>query len=200
MRLSPFVYRIVFCLCIFFLTGGNSYAQSSGTDAEFTNFENTHKDTLSDGMYIDSTFMMHYNLKNIPQSLKRLKAWENPQFYDSKDFIKVCDIRWKFNSNAEAESFYTKFMAQNSENGEEITDSGIKIDGVSDLRIFREGAGMRKMINSMGKPMNFYYFLFVVNNCVAKVFVCTKPDIKVKDACVFAYEAARRLIAYYDYK
>lgn len=196
MRQVLSTYKMVLLPLFIFLAGGNIRAQSPDLNAEYSKFESEYKDSLGDGAYLDSVFMGQYSLTSGVTSLKSMRVWNNPSFYDSKDFIRICDIRWKFKSNAEAEAFHKKFIIQNAENGEEITDSRIKIDDVSDLRIFREGAGMRKMMNQVGTPMNFYYFLFVVDKYVAKVFVCTKPNSKVKDAYVFAREAARKLVAY----
>jgi len=172
---------------------GKSHGQFSELEKEFMQFEKTLNDSLTQSLYIDSTFCSTYNLKNITQKFKRMNVWSNPLNYDSKDFMRVCDIRWLFKDKFEAEAFQKKFLPVNSEFGEEITNSKISIENVTQLKIFRENAQARKMNEGFGLPMNFYYFLFIVDNCVAKVFVNTKTNVTVEQAAVFAKEAAKRM-------
>ena len=172
---------------------GRSYAQFSELEKEFMQFEKTHTDSLTQSLYIDSTFCSNYNLKNITGKFKRMNVWNNPLNYDAKDFMRVCDIRWLFKDKFEAEAFHKKFLPVNSESGEEITNSKVYIENVTQLKIFRENAQARKMNEGFGLSMNFYYFIFIVDNCVAKVFVNTKTNVTVEQAAVFAKEAAKKI-------
>lgn len=156
-------------------------------------FERTHQDSLTQALYFDSTFCSSYNLKNVTRNFKRMNVWTSPLNYNTKDFMQVCDIRWLFKDKSEAEAFHKKFLTVNAEFGEEIKNSKVAIDGVTQLRIFRENEQTRKTNEGFGFPMNFYYFIFVVDNCVAKVFVNTKTNVTVEQAAVFAKEAAKRI-------
>lgn len=172
---------------------GKSNGQFSELEKEFMKFEQIHKDSLTQALYIDSSFCSNYNLKNITKSFKRMNVWNNPLNYNSKDFMRICDIRWLFGNKSEAEAFHEKFLPVNAEFGEEIKDLKVSIDNVTQLRVFRENAQSRKMNEGFGAPMNFYYFIFVVDNCVAKVFVNTKTNITAEQAAVFAKEAAKKI-------
>lgn len=170
-----------------------SYAQFSELEKEFNQFENTHNDILPQSLFIDSAFCAKYHLKNITKDFKNMNIWNENSFNDSEDFMRVCDIRWQFKDKAEAAAFHKKFLPVNSESGEPITNSKITIDKTQQLKIFRENAQTRKMNEGFGLSMNFYYFIFVVDNVVAKVFVNTKTSVTVEQAAVFAKEAAKRI-------
>lgn len=185
------IKRAIFLLgsCIVSL---NAVAQFSELEKEFMEFEQNHNDSLPQALYIDSAFCAAYNLKNITKNFRRMNVWNLPG-REVKDIKRVCDIRWVFNDKMEALAFHKKYLSVNAEFGEEIKRSGIDIENVTQLRIFRENEKTREMNKALGVPMNFYYFLFVVDNCVAKVFVCTKTEVNAEKASVFAVEAARRL-------
>ena len=71
----------------------------------------------------------------------------------------------------------------------------ITISEATNLRVFREGEKMRKMNAAFGLTLYMYYFIFTVDNYVAKVFVSSEKKITAEEAAVFAREAARRLKA-----
>ncbi len=179
-----------FCLA---LSISSASAQFSELEKEFMAFEQTHEDSLAQNVYIDSSFCSKYYLKNITQKFKRMNVWQSQSKSETNGYMRICDIRWQFKDNFEATSFHNKFISVNSEFGEEIKNSGILIDNTTHLKIFRENGQARKMNESFGSPMNFYYFIFVVDNYVAKVFVNTKTNITVDQAVIFAKEAARKL-------
>jgi len=183
---------IIFCFSLF---AAGSFAQFSELEKEFMEFEQTHKDSLTQAMFIDSSFCSKYNLKNVTRNFNRMNIWQNTSA-DPKDFMRVCDIRWQFKDNLEAVAFHKKFLSVNSEAGEEIKNANIPVANVTELRIFRESEQMRKMNEAFGAAMNSYYFIFVVDNSVAKIFVYTKPNVSAEEASIFAKEAARRLSEY----
>jgi hypothetical protein len=168
-------------------------SQSSKLRDEYYQIENSLNDTLKQDIFLDSNFCSKYNLKNSTRNFRRMNYWDNTLHYKSPDFISVYDIRWVFKSNKEALEFHKRFLPINSEGGIEIKKSGIAIDSTTNLRIFREDDGTRQMNKDFGYPMNYYYFIFVVDNTVAKVFVSAKPGVTVDQAAVFAMEASRRI-------
>ena len=184
--------KLILLLISFSLLAAKTLAQFSDLEKEFMNFENNYKDSLTQSMYFDSTFCSTYHLKNITKQFTRMNVWQN-NIADTEDFIRVCDIRWRFKNHSEALTFHKKYISVNSEGGEEIKKANISIDKITELRVFRESAEMRKMNEALGGTMYFYYYLFVVDNVMAKVFVSSKKNITTERAAIFAKEAARRL-------
>lgn len=173
--------------------GLTSFAQTQ-LEREFQKFEETHVDNISDDLFLNAAFCEKYGLKSASSGSQRMKMWTSVDGDNAEKFIKVCDVRWHFKSKKEALESYHKFMDIISEGGKEITDHSIKIEGVQELRIFETGDNMRKMMEAFKiTEKECYYFLFVCNGYVAKVFVNHKQGTTLEQASVFAVEAARLL-------
>jgi len=147
------------------------------------------KEKWSKAYYISDEFCAAKGLKP-GQTNDFMRVW-NSDFINDK-MTRVVDIRWYFSSASEANDYLEKNIADLSEKGDTI-NSKIEIPMVSNLRIFRESADMRKMNESLGLKNNMYFFIFTVKNYLAKVFV--SGDMKLEEAASFAKEAAKRLNA-----
>ena len=119
-----------------------------------------------------------------------LRAW-NAETKD-KGLMRVVDLRWYFNTAEEATQYLKLNLPYLSESGDQINQK-IKIDNVSNLYVYNEGAGARSMNKAIGVESYSYFFLFTVKNLVAKVFVNSGKQIAVNEAVVFAKEAAKKL-------
>ncbi|MCC6371878.1 MAG: hypothetical protein IT236_12790 [Bacteroidia bacterium] len=183
----------ILVLIVLFLWSNNFFAQNSALENEFVKFEQSHKDSINPVLYIGEDFYSKYGLKSVSQKQGRMQVWSHPLNFDSPDFMRIGDIRWVFKTHQEAMDFHAKYLQVNAEYGEEINMYKFKIPKVDELRVFKESEKTKFMNAEMGFPMNFYYFIFVKDRVVAKVFVNTVPSITVEQASVFAKEAARRV-------
>jgi len=174
-----------------------AWSQTS-LEKEFIQIDNQY-DTLTQKIYIDAAFCKKYNLKNETDDFKRMNVWQNPFNFESKDFITVCDIRWKFASNADAIDFCTKYATILSEDGKEM-NTPLEIDQASYLKVYRENTGITMKNESLGYSVNYYYFIFVINRCVVKVFVLAKKSVSFNQVADFANEAARKINLYFNSK
>lgn len=186
MRKTAIIAGLVFIL-------SNAYGQDLELQKEFLVFEQTHKDSLSASIFIDSSFFSSFGMKKLPQRINREQVWQHPLNYNSKEFITVTDTRWRFKDNAEAKAFFRKFLHVNTDYGEELKSTLIFIDDVNSLKIFRENEDARKMNENSGFPTHTYSFMFIVNNLVAKIIVITNGVTSVDRASLFPREAARRM-------
>lgn len=182
-------------LVILLFSALHAFGQKSDLDLvkEFMAFQKSHNDSLTRETYMDAAFCSKFNLKEDSWNYRRMATWVNPAGHGSKDFIKVCDIRWRFKDNKEALAFHKKFLGVNSDYGEEIEMHNLELQHAQDFHVFRENVGARQMSADFGYPVSTYYFLFVMDNHVAKVLVNTKTSVTVDQAFVFAKEAARKL-------
>jgi len=147
------------------------------------------KEKWSKAFYISDEFCAARGLKP-GESNDLLRVW-NGDFINGM-MTRVVDIRWYFTSVSEAKDYLEKNITDLSEKGDTI-NTKIEIPMVSNLRIFRESADLRKMNESFGLKSNMYYFIFTVKNYLTKVFV--SGDMKLEEAAAFAKEAAKRLNA-----
>jgi hypothetical protein len=149
------------------------------------------KEKWSKSFFISDEFCAAKGLKP-SETNTLLRVWNGNT--KGEGLSRVVDIRWYFAKPQEAAQYLTDNIKELSENGDELT-TGITIKDAANLRVFRESAGMRKLNEGLGTTIYMYYFLFTVDNCVAKVFVSTEKKISTEQAADFAREAAKRLKA-----
>jgi len=147
------------------------------------------KEKWSKDFYISDEFCATKGLKP-GETNGMLRVWNSVG--KGSDVSRVVDIRWYFATAREALQYLKDNLSDLSEQGDSITEK-IIIDSVSNLAVYKEGAGMRKMNEALGIKMKMYFFLFTVKNYLAKVFVSSEKDLTVADALLFAKEAAKRL-------
>src|SRR5262245_55198557 len=109
-----------FALFTLLLSALHAFGQKSDLDLvkEFMAFQKSHIDSLTRETYMDAAFCSKFNLKEESWNYRRMATWLHPAGHDSKDFIKVCDIRWKFKDHQEALRFHNRFLGVNSDYGE----------------------------------------------------------------------------------
>jgi len=145
-------------------------------------------DKIPDNLFIPDAFFTKYNLEMAPQSNVHIKDWST---IDRTARIGVVDdVRWEFNNAEEAMAYHKKNLGVNSESGIEIHDR-VYIPGAQELHIYRESKSITDLNQSMGIDTKEFYFLFVIDKVVAKVFVTVNGDATIDDASVFAKEAAK---------
>ncbi len=105
----------------------------------------------------------------------------------------VIDIRWVLESRDKALEFHKTYLKENSESGSPYAKKDIKIKGAEELYIFNENETGAKVLKEIGVEQRHHYFLFVVDNTVAKVFVATHPKVSSKKAAKYAKLAATQL-------
>ena len=160
----------------------------------FANAQDQHlipKEKWSKEFYIPDEFCAARGL-HPGETNGLIRVWNGES--KKNGIMRLVDIRWYFNSPAEASEYLKRNMSELSESGDPVKTT-IKIKDVPDLYVFSEGAGYRKLNETLGISSYMYYFLFIVQNYVAKVFVSTEKQIPVSEAAAFAQEAAKRLIA-----
>lgn len=108
--------------------------------------------------------------------------------------FRVVDMRWIFENEADAVQYMKLNMPNLSETGDPLKEK-INIGKVKNLYVFNEGAGMRKLNESMGTKYYSYLFLFTVKNFMAKTYVSSENPLTLSTALIYAREAARRLNA-----
>ncbi|RYD81726.1 MAG: hypothetical protein EOP53_05625 [Sphingobacteriales bacterium] len=143
--------------------------------------------------FLDSAFCARYNmLRMSPKIVNRMVVYRNLNPQKETDAIRLCDIRWRFKNHQEALNFHRKYIKENSENGNEIKGYKFTIPGAEELRVFRESNEIADWVKSQNTPMNFYYYIFVVNNYAVKVFVNGKTGFSLENGAAFAKQAVKR--------
>lgn len=142
-------------------------------------------------LFLTSSFLAKYNLKLV-QSEGNFIAWSSDATSMIQRFV---DIRWVFENNEDAWRYHRANLKANSEDGQPLTET-IDLPGAQDLYICRESASVEKMIKQMLLTMRQYYFLFVVDNVVFKLFIATDTSVTLQDVKAFAEEAIARLRLY----
>lgn len=143
-----------------------------------------------------SAMQKEFSLSFPKGKLAGFRMWTHQQMQPNKpapDVQIVIDIRWVLESRDKALEFHKTYLKENSESGNPYTKKDIKIKNVEALYIFNENDTGAAVLKEMGVEQRHHYFLFVVDNVVAKVFVATKPNVSTKKAAKFAQLAATQL-------
>jgi hypothetical protein len=149
-----------------------------------------YREKNADNIFTPAGFFIAYGLKR--GEVNDLLHVYNSEERGEVKYQRVVDIRWTFETEADALEWHRKKMSENSENGEPVKEP-IKVEGASALQVFREGAGAIKMLNGFGIKQRHHYFLFVYKNIVCKVFVATDDKTETKELVPFATAAVTQL-------
>jgi hypothetical protein len=147
------------------------------------------KNLWSKKYYISDQFAKSKGLKPT-ETNNLLRVWSTTE--GKYGVTRLVDIRYYFKTPEEAEQHLKLNLPTLSETGDPFTEL-IKINQVSDLYVYTEGAGQRKMNEALGIKSYSFIFLFRVKNYLAKVFISTEKQMPAKEAAEFAREAAKQL-------
>ena len=123
----------------------------------------------------------------------RLHVYNHENIAEAK-FQRLVDIRWTFDSEAEALKWHQMQLKENSEGGEPVKDM-IIIQGAQELQVYREGKATTKMMEDFGIKQRHHYFLFVYKNIACKVFIATNDKTATLETVPFAMAAVKQLKA-----
>jgi hypothetical protein len=151
-----------------------------------------YREKNADNIFTPAIFFKTYGLK--PGEVNNLLHVYNSENMNDVKYQRLVDIRWTFETEAEAMEWHRKKIEENSEYGEPVKER-IEVEGAMELKIFREGAGAAKMLSDFGLKQRHHYFLFVYKNIVCKVFVATDEKTKTKELVHFANAAVTQLKA-----
>jgi hypothetical protein len=180
--ISPLVFLLFACIVSLSFTVAPSLSKQKVGPV--------NHDSIPPNFFLPDSFLVNYNLQLKSDANPNMRVWKNP-LKGSQIFI-LNDIRLGFKNEKKAVAFLKKNLAENSENGIEI-QTGIKIPGTQELRIFRENDKVALANNKAGYNVRCYFFLFVVDYVYVKIFLTTDSKTTVEEASVFAQEAARDL-------
>ena len=149
------------------------------------------KNKWSEKFYISDDYAKSKGLKLV-ETNDLLKAWNAEE--ENATIFRVVDIRFYFKDAAEAKKYLEDNIKELSEDGDAIKET-IAIDKANNLKCFTENEAMRQMNKAFGIESYMYFYLFTIDNYVAKVFVNTTKQVAASEAADFAREAAKRLSA-----
>jgi hypothetical protein len=150
------------------------------------------KETNADNIFTPAAFFATYGL-TAGETNTRLHVYNN-KAAGTQQYQRIVDIRWTFNSEADALQWHDQMMKENSERGVVINDM-IVIEGAQQLKVFREGEGMAKSMKALGIAQRHHYFLFVYRNIVCKIFIATDENTSSLQLTPFAVAAVKQLYA-----
>jgi hypothetical protein len=150
------------------------------------------KETNADNIFIPAAFFTTHGL-TAGQTNTRMHVY-NSKGAGVPQYQRIVDIRWTFNSEADALQWHDQMMKENAEGGVPINDM-IVIEGAQELKVFREGEGMAKTMKALGIMQRHHYFLFVHKNIVCKIFIATDENTNSMQLVDFAVAAVKQLKA-----
>jgi hypothetical protein len=151
-----------------------------------------YREKNEDNIFTPAIFFKTYALK--PGEVNNLLHVYNSEDLGEAKYQRLVDIRWTFETEADALEWHRKKIEENSEYGEPVKE-GIEVEGTRALKVFREGSGAAKMLSDFGLKQRHHYFLFVYKNIVCKVFVATDNKTETKELVPFALAAVKQLNA-----
>jgi hypothetical protein len=150
------------------------------------------KESNADNIFIPAAFFSSYGLE-AGETNTRLHVYNN-KAAGAPQYQRIVDIRWTFDSEADALQWHEQMMMENAEGGVPINDM-IVIEGAKELKVFREGKGMASSMKAMGIAQRHHYFLFVHKNIVCKIFIATDENTSSMQLVPFAVAAVKQLNA-----
>jgi hypothetical protein len=148
------------------------------------------KETNADNIFIPAAFFTSYGLAAV-EANSRLHVYNNVREAPAQ-YQRIVDIRWTFETAADALQWHQQMMEENAEGGVPINDM-IVIEGAKELKLFRESAGMAKNMKALGIAQRHHYFLFVYKNIVCKIFIATDENTSSMQLVPFAVAAVKQL-------
>ncbi|MBL7700705.1 MAG: hypothetical protein JNM14_00525 [Ferruginibacter sp.] len=152
----------------------------------------SYREKNADNIFTPAVFFKTYGLK--PGEVNNLLHVYNSENIGESKCQRLVDIRWTFESEADALEWHRKKIRENSESGNPVKER-IEIEGAAALQVFREGSGAAKMLSDFGLKQRHHYFLFVYKNIACKVFVATDDKTDTRELVVFAEAAVKQLKA-----
>lgn len=152
-----------------------------------------YREKNADNIFIPVAFFKTYGLQ--PGEVNNLLHVYNSEKTGDTKYQRLVDIRWTFETEAEALQWHQKKMLENAENGEPVKEL-ITVQGAQELKIFRESSSSSEMLKSFGLKQRHHYFLFVYKNIVCKIFVATDDKTETRELVPFAMAAVKQLKAF----
>jgi hypothetical protein len=153
--------------------------------------EPAFRKTNEENIFTPPAFFLAYQLQPGEKN-NLLHVYNNLEKGDASKYQRMVDIRWTFETEADALKWHQMKLEENSEGGEPVKDI-ILIQGAQELKIYREGKGSAEMMKSLGISQRHHYFLFVYKNIVCKVFLATDDKTDSKEVVPFAMAAVKQL-------
>jgi hypothetical protein len=136
----------------------------------------------------DKFFIPAATLKANKLKAGQKDAWM--RVYNSADTAvlidRVVDIRWQADSKAAAIKWYDENGAILNEGGVDKTSSMPALAGFDRFNIYVMSPKMREMNDAFGIKLEMYYFTFVADKYVGKIFVSGKEKLTLMKAALFA--------------
>lgn len=151
-----------------------------------------YREKNADNIFIPVAFFKTYGLQS-GEVNSMLHVYNSEKAGDTK-YQRLVDIRWTFETEAEALQWHRKKMVENAENGETVKEP-ILVDGAKELKVFREGSSTSAMLKSFDLKQRHHYILFVYKNIVCKIFVATDDKTESRELVPFAMAAVKQLQA-----
>jgi len=149
-----------------------------------------YREKNADNIFTPAAFFKTYGLQ--PGEVNNLlHVYNNTDKGDVK-YQRLVDIRWTFETEADALQWHRKKMRENSENGDLLKED-IVVQDARELKIFREGKDAKEMLKGFGIQQRHHYFLFVYKNIVCKVFIATDDKTETRELALFATAAMQQL-------
>ncbi len=150
-----------------------------------------YREENPDNIFTPASFFATYGLA-AGETNTRLRVY-NMKDKENK-YQRCVDIRWVFENNKDAISWYNANLEKNAEGGEPLKEPLVVADAEM-LAVFRESKAAMDMMKSFGMVQRHHYFIFITGNVVCKVFVATDDTVNTKDLLPFAGAAAKQVKA-----
>jgi hypothetical protein len=150
-----------------------------------------YREENPDNIFTPASFFATYGLA-AGETNARLRVY-NMKDKENK-YQRCVDIRWVFENNKDAISWYQVNLEKNAEGGEPVKEN-LAVADAEMLAVFRESKAAADMMKSFGMVQRHHYFIFITGNVVCKVFVATDGTVNTKDLLPFAEAAAKQVKA-----
>jgi hypothetical protein len=107
------------------------------------------------------------------------------------DITRAVDIRWVFASSQEAADYLEKNLEKESEGGYQVKKT-LKLPNATKIYVYREDPMTAGMYEMMGAENVHWYYLFVIDKVVAKVFTMGNKT-SMSTSYKLALEAAKHI-------
>ena len=146
--------RIFLFLCL--LAATNTFAQVA-REAELMKIV-TEQDSIPRSVF--------FTFSEADSMRLRVSNWRQTWSYRGSlnHIMQLYDIRLKFKDHKDALAFNKKYLAENSEGGQEIKQHKATAKGASEFRIFGASEEVDKMTKMFNLPTQMFCYLFVVDH------------------------------------
>jgi hypothetical protein len=151
----------------------------------------SYREENPDNIFTPASFFATYGME-AGETNARLRVY-NMKDKENK-YQRCVDIRWVFENNKDAISWYQTNLEKNAEGGEPVKEN-LAVADAEMLAVFRESKATVDMMKSFGMVQRHHYFILITGNVVCKVFVATDGTVNTKDLLPFAAAAAKQVKA-----